>query len=106
MKRFVVETSLFEPFEVEILGKVYVMQPMSAKLIREINEIDAQIREKKTPQMDGTVKICALMFGVDPAEFDVMDIRALTPAVEYVYAELNAGKTRGPVSAESTDPKK
>lgn len=106
MKRFVVETSLFEPFEVEISGKVYTTQPMSAKLIREVNEISTQIREKKTPEMDGTVKICGLMFGVDPAELDGMDLRALTPAMEYVYAEMNAGKTKGRVQDGPVDPKK
>jgi hypothetical protein len=106
VKRFVVEASLFEPFEVEILGKVYVTQPMSAKLIREVNEISAQIREKKVPEMDGTVRICGLMFGVDPAELDGMDLRALTPAMEYVYAEMNAGKPKGKVAEGPVDPKK
>lgn len=106
MKRFVVETSLFEPFEVEIGDNVYVTQPMSAKLIREINDLDAQMRGKKIDQMDATVKICALMFGVDPVEFDVMDVRALTPAMEYVYAAMNEGKPKGKVADGPVDPKK
>lgn len=105
MKRFVVETSLFEPFEVQVGDKVYVTRPMSAKLIREVNEIDVQIREKKVSQMDGTVQIAALMFGADPADFDAMDMRAMTEAVQYVYAEMNAGKPKGKVSKEPATPK-
>jgi hypothetical protein len=106
VKRFVIETSLFEPFEVEILGKVYTTQPMSSKLIREINELDAQRRDKKIPELDAVVRICALMFGADPAELDTVDLRALTPAMEYVYSEMNAGRPKGKVQDGPEDPKK
>jgi hypothetical protein len=92
MKRFKVETSLFEPIEVEIAGKVFVTQPLSAKLIREVNDLLSQIRDKKVDEVEGTVKVAALIFGADPVEFDAMDIRALTVAVDYAQAEMAASR--------------
>jgi hypothetical protein len=105
VKRFVIETSLFEPFEVQIYDKVYVTQPMSAKLIREINDLEAQKRDKKIPELDAVVKICALMFGVDSVELDSIDLRALTPAMGYVFTAMNEGRPKGKVAAEPETPK-
>jgi len=106
MRRFVIETSLFEPIEVEIGGRVYATVALSKQLIDAINDIQAQVREKKLADLDGSVRVAALIFGVPVEEFETLDLRALNPAVEYALQALNEGRVKQPpaVGAESGQP--
>lgn len=109
MKRFVVETSLYEPIEVQIGDKVYTTQPLSNALIKSIGAVEAAVREKKISDVDGAVRLAALVFGAPPEEFETLDLRALNPAVGYALEALNEGRTGGQKNGEApvveVDPK-
>jgi hypothetical protein len=104
VKRFIVETSLYDPIEVDISGKVYQTQPLSRKMIQAVNEINGQCQKGEIDSVDRVYKLAALIFGSAPEEFDSLDIRALTEAVEYSLEALNSGRPNGGLAAKGTKP--
>ena len=101
MPKLIVDKSLFEPIEVEIAGKNYIAQPFSARLIRGVNEINSQTQEQKIGNVEGSVRMAALIFGVSPDEFDQMDVRALAPAIEFVTEQMQSRTGAVPASVPS-----
>jgi hypothetical protein len=99
--KLIVERSLFEPIQVDINGTIYTALPFGNRLIKAVNAVSKQIKDKTIDGTDGTVKMAALIFGKDIEEFDQVDIRALVPAIDFVTAQMVAKK--GPADEKPAD---
>jgi hypothetical protein len=93
MPRVVIETSIYEPIEVEAAGKVFRSVPMSARLIKAIRALDKKSVAGEIDQLDASVEQAALMFGAPAEEFAEIDIRILRKMIGQVTSRINPDKS-------------
>ena len=82
MPRIKLDTSLFEPLEVEAGDKVYKTVPFNEPLLKQIREMRdtaASTPDDASPLVIGQV---ALLYGIPREEAEAMDIRLLTLLIE------------------------
>ena len=99
MPKLIVDKSLFEPIEVEVGDKIYRAVPFSPWLMRAVNELG----KNKKDDLSYMVDMAALVFGISAEEVEKIDLRALTPAIEYVTEQMNAKKGASPVPTPAAD---
>ena len=104
MPKFTVDKSLFDPVEVDIGGKVYTVVPLSTRLIRIMDDLDKQEKEKKIDGLEHVTRQAAAFFGTPVDEIESIDVRALTPAIEFVTEQVNAWARAKIPAAAGTDP--
>ena len=86
MPKLIVDKSLFEPIEVEVGATVYRAVPFSPWLMRAVKDLG----DKRTDDLSYMVDMAALIFGIKADEVEKIDVRALTPAIEYVTEQMSA----------------
>jgi hypothetical protein len=99
MPKLIVEKSLFEPIEVEVGEKVYRAVPFSPWLIRAVKDLG----DKRTDDISYMVDMAALVFGIKADEVEKIDIRALTPAIEYVTEQMQPRKAPASIATPAAD---
>lgn len=93
MPKFKVDTSLFEPVEIDVgEGRVFKSVPFSPPLFREIDKLEAQKKAGTLEGFEYVLRYVALIFGLKPEDLDGVDVRILSEVMRLVDAAMNAGK--------------
>ncbi len=106
MDRVVISTSVFEPVELEIAGKVYQTIPLSKKAFRRLDKFDkeADIKDPVT-LIDALVNQVAFLCQVPPEEFEDTDVRILKKVLGSITDRVTQPPSTPEATAEKNVPK-
>jgi hypothetical protein len=82
MPKFKIETSFFEPIIIELEGgKVFESVPLSKPVTEEIGLIADKMVAGTIPELTAMVQQFSIIFGVDAAEAEKIDLRIIRKAL-------------------------
>ena len=79
------QAQLSEPIEVTLEGNDYVVSKVTTGLLSKVTELG------KSRELDVPIKELALLLGVDAGEFEGVDLRKVSRALEFIMGEINKG---------------
>jgi len=93
-----IETSLFDPLIIELGEKVYTSVHRSVRLIKAFDELQAKRKSGAVSDLDATIQILGLIFGVDAEEFQTIDQTYLQAIAEKAMEYMGEGGKAKPGS--------
>ncbi|MBU0777472.1 hypothetical protein KKF82_04350 [Patescibacteria group bacterium] len=87
MERFSITTekSLYKPIEIEVNGKLYIIDKISPKLLREVAKYDSPATRGDA---DAIVAQFSLLTKVDKAIVEELDVRDLSAALAMITTQI------------------